>query len=82
MTTILVDHDIEGQAALLWQTLQDQGWPALFPLSFVTLADVGLSEDSTDREVWGFVQARQMLLLTNNRSMKDELRSNRRCETP
>ena len=31
---------------------------------------VGLPDDSTDREVWRFAQANQMLLLTNNRNME------------
>jgi predicted nuclease of predicted toxin-antitoxin system len=32
--------------------------------------DVGLPYDSTDREVWRFAQANQLLLLTNNRNME------------
>jgi predicted nuclease of predicted toxin-antitoxin system len=36
----------------------------------VRLADVGLPDNSTDREVWRFAQANQMLLLTNNRNME------------
>ena len=33
-------------------------------------ADVGSPYDSTDREVWRFAQASQILLLTNNRNME------------
>ncbi|KPQ38632.1 MAG: hypothetical protein HLUCCO16_12020 [Phormidium sp. OSCR] len=34
--------------------------------------EVGLSIDSTDRVVWRVAQKKQMILLTANRSMKDE----------
>ena len=68
--TILVDHDMEGQAFLLWGTLSAMGWPELLPMRLARFVDVGLPYDSTDREVWRFVQANQMLLLTNNRNME------------
>ncbi len=70
--TILADHDIEGYAVLLWGTLTSIGWLDLFPLKLVTFSDVTLPIDSTDREVWRFAQANQMILLTNNRNMKGE----------
>ncbi|MCZ6676569.1 MAG: DUF5615 family PIN-like protein [Candidatus Poribacteria bacterium] len=69
---ILADHDIEGQAKLIWRTLVAAEWLELFPLKLVTFEDVGLSIDSSDREVWHFAQANWMILLTNNRNMKDE----------
>jgi len=70
MTTILVDHDIEGYATLLWGTLAAEGWLELYPLKLATFRDVGLSVDSSDRAVWRFAQAHQLILLTNNRNMK------------
>jgi len=70
MITILADRDVEGQAFLLWGTLSATGWLELLPLRLVRFADVGLPYDSTDREVWRFAQASQMLLLTNNRNME------------
>jgi hypothetical protein len=70
MTTVLADRDVEGQAFLLWGTLSTTGWLELLPMRLVRLADVGLPADSTDREVWRFAQANQMLLLTNNRNME------------
>ncbi len=68
--TILVDHDMEGQAFLLWGTLSATGWLELLPMRLARFVDVGLPYDSTDREVWRFAQANQMLLLTNNRNME------------
>jgi hypothetical protein len=56
----------------------------LLPLRLVRFADVGLPYDSTDREVWRFAQASQMLLLTNNRNMEgvDALEQTIRDEGP
>jgi hypothetical protein len=70
--TILVDHNVEGQATLLWGTLAADGWLELVPLRLVTFAQAGLPINSTDRVVWRFAQAHQMLLLTDNRSMRGE----------
>jgi hypothetical protein len=70
--TILVDHNVEGQATLLWGTLAAAGWLELVPLRLVTFAQVGLPINSSDRVVWRFAQAHQMLMLTDNRSMRGE----------
>jgi len=70
MTTVLVDHNMEGQTVLLWGTLTAEGWLELVPLRLVTFAEVGLSLESSDRAVWRFAQTQRMLLLTDNRSMK------------
>jgi len=72
MITILVDYNLEGQAALLSGTYNSEGWAELFPLRFLRFKDVGLSQDSNDQEVWQFAQASQMILLTGNRNMKGE----------
>jgi len=72
MLTILVDHNIEGQAMLLWGTLTATGWLELLPLRLVTLAQVGLPYDSSDREMWRFAQSNGMILLTANRRMDGE----------
>jgi len=69
--TILVDHNLKGQALLLWGTLAAEGWLALLPLRLVTFEDVGLPMHSNDRTVWQFAQTNRMLLLTGNRSMRE-----------
>jgi len=71
MITVLVDHNIEGQAVLLWGTLVAEGWSELLPLRLTTFAELGLPIASTDRAVWRFAQAHEMLLLTDNRNMAD-----------
>jgi hypothetical protein len=40
-------------------------------MSLVRLADVGLPINSSDRDIWRFAQANQMLLLTDNRNLDD-----------
>jgi len=72
MKTILSDHNIEGQVELLWGTLKSEGWLSLVALEWVTFQEVDLPIDSNDREVWRFAQANNLILLTTNRSMKDE----------
>lgn len=71
MITILTDHDIEGNALSLLATLEQLGWVSLLQLRLVTFEQVGLPINSNDRAVWRFVQANGMILLTNNRNMKE-----------
>lgn len=66
---ILVDHDIEGHAVILWGALVAEGWLDLIDVELVMFSDVGLPADSSDRVVWRFAQAEGMILLTNNRNM-------------
>jgi hypothetical protein len=68
--TVLADHNLEGQAVLLWGTLASEGWLTLQPLRLVMLHEVGLPADSTDRDVWRYAQTHQMVLLTGNRRKK------------
>lgn len=72
MITILVDHNIEGQPTLLLRALESQGWVDLGLLQVATFRDLSLPIDSSDREIWRFVQEHGMLLLTGNRNMIGE----------
>ena len=72
MITILVDHNIEGQALMLWGTLAAGGWLALLPMTMARFAEVDLPFDSTDRAIWRFAQEHGMLILTDNRSRRGE----------
>lgn len=69
---VLVDHNIEGQSVLLWGVLAAKGWLELVPLQRLTFQEVGLPFDSSDRFVWRFAQAQEMVLLTGNRSMQGD----------
>jgi predicted nuclease of predicted toxin-antitoxin system len=68
----LSDHDIEGYAQLLWGTLASVGWLDLMRLELTTFREIGLLVNRNDREVWRFAQANGLMLITNNRNMKDE----------
>ena len=72
MITILVDHNIEGQAMMLCGTLAAGGWLALLPMTMARFAEVDLPFDSTDRAIWRFAQEHGMLILTDNRSRRGE----------
>lgn len=72
MITLLIDHDIEGQAIQIWRMMQAEGWPELLPAQIVRFRDVNLPENSNDRNVWRYSQQNQMILLTANRSMHEE----------
>src|SRR5712692_1726412 len=54
--TLLVDHNMKGQAILLWGTLAAAGWLDLLPMRLVTFEDVGLPVDCNDCLVWRFAQ--------------------------
>ncbi len=67
---ILVDHNLRGHSVILAGSLVASGWLDLISIRFVLFEEVGLKDDSSDRTVWQYAQANQMLLLTANRSMK------------
>ncbi|MBF2029151.1 MAG: ACP S-malonyltransferase [Oscillatoriales cyanobacterium C42_A2020_001] len=69
---LLVDHNLGGHAEILLGTIASQGWLELLPIRFVTFKEINLSINSSDRVVWQVAQSSQMILLTANRSMKDE----------
>ena len=68
----LADHNVEGYAQLLWGTLASIGWLELISLELRTFHEIGLPIENSDREVWRFAQANGMILITNNRNMKDK----------
>ncbi len=68
----LVDYNLEGYALIFLGILTKLGWLELLPIQFVTFREAGLLMESSDRIVWQYAQAHQMLILTANRNMKDE----------
>ena len=68
----LVDHNLEGHAEILLGNIASQGWLELLPIRFVVFKEINLSINSSDRMVWRTAQSNQMMLLTANRSMKEE----------
>jgi hypothetical protein len=70
--TILIDRDLEGFDVHLKAGLQEIGWDQLIRVEFKRLRDYGLPPDFPDQEIWRFVQAHRLLLITNNRNNDDE----------
>lgn len=65
---LLADHNIEGQALILYQMLANDGWLPLLDLRVITFREAGLAIRSDDRLIWRFAQAEEMVLLTANRN--------------
>jgi hypothetical protein len=65
----LIDHNIEGQALMLFGSLTAGGWLDILPIRFVSFDEAQLPIESSDRMVWRFAQEKQMILLTANRSI-------------
>ncbi|MBD1869213.1 DUF5615 family PIN-like protein [Cyanobacteria bacterium FACHB-471] len=68
--TFLVDYNLDGYALTFLGLLTKQGWLEFLPIRFLTFAEVGLPVDASDRTVWRYAQANQMMILTANRNMK------------
>jgi predicted nuclease of predicted toxin-antitoxin system len=66
----LIDYNLKGQAILLWGIISAEGWLDFAPIRFVYFEEVGLMMDSSDRLIWQFAQANQMIIITANRNKK------------
>lgn len=69
---ILLDHDLEGRVVFFEAGLRETGWDKDLSIEFKRLRDLNLPEDSTDREIWHYVQRERLLLVTNNRNRDNE----------
>ena len=61
---ILVDHNLRGHSVVLAGSLAASGWLDLISIRFILFEEVGLPVDSSDRIVWQYAQANEMILLT------------------
>jgi hypothetical protein len=64
----LLDHNLEGHRVYLHSSLKQGGWLDLIEIPMLTFVDVGLPVDTSDREIWRYVQKHQIILLTANRN--------------
>ena len=71
MISVLIDHNIAGQAAWIWKTLPKEEWHAYGLEKFMRFDECGLDQEATDRHIYRFVQSHRMLLLTSNRNNRD-----------
>ncbi|MEM9542454.1 MAG: ACP S-malonyltransferase [Cyanobacteria bacterium P01_E01_bin.42] len=66
----LIDSTLEGYAPILIRSLTKRGWLELLPLRFMTLQEVGLARDSSDRAVWNYARQHQTLIFTSQQNMR------------
>lgn len=69
MIKALLDNDVAGFKESLAGAVKSIGWSEF--IEFVTLDEIGVERDSSDREIWRWCQANSYLLLTANRNQKD-----------
>lgn len=75
MKGILADVNIRGQVNDLAREMQSGGWLEFWTALGLTLyhfEDLGLSDTSSDRDIWIRCQAAEVVLLTNNRNLDAE----------
>src|SRR5262249_8514770 len=68
---ILADINALGQVEYLVARMQAEPWAEFWKSLGLTLkhfSDVGLTDTSSDLEIWKTVKAEQLILVTNNRS--------------
>lgn len=70
--TILLDNDLTGNGLFIEEGLRETGWDQLIQFQFRRLRDYGLPANLPDQDIWRFVQAHRLLLVTNNRNDEDE----------
>ncbi len=68
----LIDYNLNGHALILYGVLSRSGWLDLVPIQFINFSEIELPSNSNDRIVWQFAQKNKMILLTANRSMKEQ----------
>ncbi len=72
MKGLIADANIQGQVEYLVRRMQAEPWAEFWQALGVLLCrfeDVGLSESSTDNEVWNVCQVEQLILITDNRNL-------------
>jgi hypothetical protein len=72
---LIADANIQGQVEYLVKRMRAEPWADFWQALGLVLRrfeDVGLSEASTDYEVWNVCQAEQLMLITDNRNLDSE----------
>jgi len=72
---IIADANIQGHVEYLVRHMQVGPWAEFWQALGSELRrfeDVGLSESSSDLEVWSVCQAEQLILITDNRNLDSE----------
>jgi len=66
--TVLLDRDLDGEDKWFEAGMRETGWDRHLTISFKRFRDFGLPDNTTDQDVWRFVQQQGFLLITNNRN--------------
>ena len=75
MKGLIADANIRGHVEYLARRMQAETWADFWQALALVLRrfeDVGLSESSSDLEVWNVCQAEQLILITDNRNLDSE----------
>ncbi len=75
MKGLIADANVQGQVAYLVQRMQADAWADFWQALGLVLRhfeEVGLSESSTDYQVWNVCQTEQLILITDNRNLDSE----------
>lgn len=68
----LLDHNLGRHRIFLYSSMKKDGWLDLIDVPMLTFADIGMSRETSDREIWHYAQKHQLILLTANRNGKDK----------
>ncbi len=71
MPKIIADHNIEGQLKVLVRILQTGPWAEIWNeigVEIVSFANLGLSADASDTDLWQACQNHEVVLITANRN--------------
>lgn len=75
MKGLIADANIQGHVEYLVRRMRAEAWVDFWRALGLVLRrfeDVGLSESSSDLEVWNVCQAEQLILITDNRNLDSE----------
>jgi len=71
MAGIMADHNVEGHFEVLLRLWTSEAWQAMWEsleLEVESFERLGLSQDTSDRDLWQICQQREIVLLTANRN--------------
>ncbi len=71
MKGLLSDVNVQGHVDLLVAAMRGEPWKIFWDhlgIEYFHFDDVGLANDASDSHVWETCQARQLILITNNRN--------------
>jgi hypothetical protein len=74
MRGMMADHDSEGHLTILTGHLEKEPWHEFWVslnLVRLTFADLGLTPDAPDAQLWQVCQHEQIVLVTRNRNADD-----------